>query len=111
MIHCLWVAEGPIADGALVAVAVEVLGTGASPRLLTADNRGECCWQRGMPPERPAASVGDKSRTGRPTKKQSARGWQSRWLSANEASGLELSLTCGPAGLQTPKKMTLQTQM
>ena len=66
MIDCLRVPEGPIADGALVAVAVEVLGAGASPGLLTANDRGECCWQRGTPPEMPAAILDDESSTGLP---------------------------------------------
>ena len=66
VVNGLRVAKGPIADGALVAVAVEVLGAGASPGFLTAGNRGEYCWQRGMPPKLPEATLGDKSRAGPP---------------------------------------------
>lgn len=76
VIDSLRVAKGAIADRALVAVAVEVhswrLGAGGCPGLLPADDRDERCWQRGMPPDVPAATLGDKPR-GRQTKQQCSR--------------------------------------
>ena len=76
VIDSLRVAKGAIADRALVAVAVEVhswrLGAGGCPGLLPADDGDERCWQRGMPPDVPAATLGDKPR-GRQTKQQCSR--------------------------------------